>query len=56
MTDVNKVHYKNPREIIIYTSAGKRSIRNRNYDPNKCERCGVKHGWFQFTCKKEDLK
>ena len=56
MADANKVNYKNPKEIIIRNQSGAHRIRNSNYDPNKCERCGKKHGWFQWTCKKEDLK
>lgn len=56
MADANKVNYKNPMEIIVYTQNGPRRVKNTNYDSKKCEKCGKKHKFLQLLCRKEDLK
>lgn len=42
---------KNPKVLVVYTSAGKVTKLNPQYDPRKCAICGERKGIFGHTCK-----
>ena len=41
----------NAAYTVRYTANGPVRVKNPNYDPKACPKCGKRHGFFQIACK-----
>lgn len=42
---------QNKAYVVKYTSNGATLVKNPQYDPKACPKCGKRHGMFQKVCK-----